>query len=277
MSVRLARPINVFWESLLAAVVLLVGVPPLMGGGVFFLARFIEVLGRGQQVALLSWFLIWALFTGGVLLIGITITTSRLYAGRAQPHQKEYRDFTLMRHARHGPLLCPKRTAIDGLEVISFGLHYLLSARPVPVWWPVYLPKDGEDFATYCHPVFLCVLPCKVPPLKVWSKTQRWDSSIADRIIRGERCDVSVEFNTHFDIFGRPDAAALFTDNGLQNVMLDNTGWSIEVRGDRLLAYQIPPRESIGKPASRHSLPDGRDIRFVAELAQQIHRAHERR
>ena len=277
LPVRLGRRINIVWESLVAALVLLVGVPPLLGFGVIFLAVLIEVLGAGKPIAPLTWFFIWALVTGGVLLMGTVITTCRLYAGRSQPHHREYRDFTVVRHARHGPLLYPRRTEIGGLEVVSFGLHYLLSAHAVPAWWPVYMHKEGEDLATYRHPVFLCVLACQPPPFELWSKTHRWDTSIADQIVRGERRDVSPEFRKNFDLFGHRDAGALFADEGLQRLMLGNPGWSIEVRSDRLLAYQIPPREPVGNSGARSSLSEERDVRFVAELAQHIHRAHTRR
>jgi len=50
---------------------------------------------------------------------------------------------------------------------------------------PIYRRKEGEDFATVRHPIFLCMLACQPPPFKLWSNIHRWNTSIAGSIIGG--------------------------------------------------------------------------------------------
>lgn len=278
MSPRQARSINVLRESVIAAAVLLFTVPPLLAFCVFAFANLAALAANAAEPAIsaFGWFKIWALLTAGVLTLGIAATTSRLLAGRDQPHYDEYRDFTIMRHARHGPLIGPKRTQTGGAEVLSFGLQYMLATRPVPAWWPVLTPNDSDDLVVYRHTMFLTVLPFEPPPLSLWSKAHRWKVRQAASVIRGERCDLPAKLAEHFDLFGAPHATAVFRDQSLEDLMLSNPDWSFEIRGDRLLAYRLPPTDQGANAVSNDAVDEREGIQFAAELADRIGRASER-
>ena len=66
---------------------------------------------------------------------------------------------------------------------------------------------------------------------------------------------VSAEFDAAFDMYGARSAANLRRDEESQLPLLENSQWSLELKADRLLAYQIPasgvaahePRHESGK------------------------------
>jgi len=265
-------------EGLIAAAVLVATVPVLLGFCVFAVAAMLSVAGgaEGPPVSGLSWLGVWAVLTIAVLAVSIAIAARSLRAGRAQPHHKEYRDFRLIRHARHGPLLDPKRREIGALEVLSFRLRYLLSARPVPAWWPVISPQQAEDLVLCDHPVYLCVLATRPAPFQLWSRSGRWSSPLAGRVISGKQCDLSPQLAEQFDLYGSAEASALFTDEWLARWMLSNPDWSLEVRGDRLLAYRLPGPRPTGDLDVRSTTGDIEDAQLIAELAERIRGASER-
>lgn len=271
ISARQIRPIDLTKECIAAAVLLVVCVPLVTGMGIFFLSQLLLVLRGSQQPAMSSmqWFGVWLLLTLVTLVLGMTITTLRLRAGRTQPHRSEYADFKLIRHARHGPLIRPRRSAVGDLELVSFGLRYILSPRRVRHWWPLFNPQKEPELKTYCHPVLLCALPAPLPPFQLWSTSRRWDEPIAQKIIPAIASGPS-QLSGQFDFAGDKRAVAFFSDQRLVELLLAHADWNIEVIGDRLLAFRIPAPE-VGKSiGSSNPAPADGDIQFVARLAQHL-------
>jgi len=237
---RRGKSINVLKETLVGIAVIVVGVPPILALFVFMIGTF-ATIGGTEPMEFSTQVLIWALLTGAVVLPGAGWIATSVRGMADHLDRSEVADFTLFQHAMSSQFENFVREQVGDLELVSFDYTYALAKESLG---GIAVMDAGEDtLVGYAHGMYFSVLGSQVPPFRLLSKTQTWDVSWLNRIVGGDDLPIDPEFDAEYRLQSIDEGRARDLFGGpVRDFVMAHPGWTLEVIGDRLLAYKVAGR-----------------------------------